>query len=197
MRCTWFEVAGRRDMRHGNATRGGIGILMKRRRRSTFMAAGALAMIILLGVGAPLQAEKPEWAGGAHLGEKEKKKGKAGAPGWQKQEPGSSSSVQLHFTARHREQVQLYYQKRYQAGHCPPGLAKKKTGCLPPGQVRKWRLGGVLPPEVIIYDLPEGLVVQLDRPPVGYRYVRVAADILLIAIGSRMVVDAIYDLGHM
>jgi len=34
-------------------------------------------------------------------------------------------------------------------------------------------------------------------PPAGHRYVRVAADILLIAVGTAMVVDAIEDLGKM
>jgi len=34
-------------------------------------------------------------------------------------------------------------------------------------------------------------------PPAGYRYVRVAADILLIAVGTRMVADAITDLGRL
>jgi Ni/Co efflux regulator RcnB len=33
-------------------------------------------------------------------------------------------------------------------------------------------------------------------PPSGYRYVRVASDILLIAAGTGMVVDAIQDLGR-
>jgi Ni/Co efflux regulator RcnB len=36
-----------------------------------------------------------------------------------------------------------------------------------------------------------------DPPPAGYRYVRVAADILLIAIGTGMAIDAIQDVGGM
>jgi len=36
--------------------------------------------------------------------------------------------------------------------------------------------------------------VQLGVPPSGYRYVRVAGDILLMAIGTSMVVDAIQDI---
>jgi len=39
------------------------------------------------------------------------------------------------------------------------------------------------------------LVVQLGIPPAGHRYVRVAADILLIAVGTGLVIDAIEDLG--
>lgn len=40
------------------------------------------------------------------------------------------------------------------------------------------------------------MVLTLGVPPSGYRYVRVASDILLIAVGSSMVVDAIQDLVH-
>jgi hypothetical protein len=35
----------------------------------------------------------------------------------------------------------------------------------------------------------------IGLPPPGYRFVRVASDILMIAIGTGMVMDAIYDLG--
>ena len=44
--------------------------------------------------------------------------------------------------------------------------------------------------------VPRALVVKIGPPPNGYKYVRVAADILLIAIGTRMVADAITDLGR-
>jgi len=80
-------------------------------------------------------------------------------------------------------------------GHCPPGLAKK--GCIPPGQAKKWRRGHPLPHEVIYYDLSPRMARKLGRPPAGHRYVRVAQDILLIAVGTGMVVDAVYDLNSM
>ncbi len=68
---------------------------------------------------------------------------------------------------------------------------------MPPGQAKKWQVGRPLPRDVIYYDLPQTLIVQLGRPPSGHRYVRVAANILLIAVGTGMVVDAIQDLGRM
>jgi len=37
--------------------------------------------------------------------------------------------------------------------------------------------------------------VDLGPPPAGHRYVRVGLDILMIAIGTGMIVDAIQDLG--
>ena len=38
------------------------------------------------------------------------------------------------------------------------------------------------------------VVTRIGVPPPGYKYVRVANDILLIAIGTQMVIDAIQDL---
>jgi len=101
-----------------------------------------------------------------------------------------------HFSDRHRTAVREYYGGEFQSGRCPPGLAKKHNGCMPPGQARKWELGRPLPKEVVYYEVPHTLVVQIGVPPAGYRYVRVAGDILMIAAGTAMVVDAIKDLGR-
>jgi len=68
---------------------------------------------------------------------------------------------------------------------------------MPPGQAKKWRIGRPLPRDVVFYSLPQPLVVELGPPPAGYRYVCVAADILLITLGSGIVTDAIQDLGRM
>jgi Ni/Co efflux regulator RcnB len=68
---------------------------------------------------------------------------------------------------------------------------------MPPGQAKKWRVGHPLPHDVIFYDLPPALVVQIGAPPPGYRYVRVAADILMIAVGTGLVIEAISDLGRL
>ena len=47
----------------------------------------------------------------------------------------------------------------------------------------------------MVYDeVPRSVVITLGVPPSGYRYVRVASDILLIAVGTSIVVDAIQDL---
>lgn len=53
-----------------------------------------------------------------------------------------------------------------------------------------------LPRDVIYCSVPQPLVLQIGAPPTGYRYVRVASDILLIAIGTGMIIDAIQDLGR-
>jgi Ni/Co efflux regulator RcnB len=108
----------------------------------------------------------------------------------------SSPRVAAHFTERHREIVHAYYGERFRAGDCPPGLAKKRNGCMPPGQAKKWRIGQTLPRDVVWYDAPGDIVLRLGMPPEGHRYVRVAADILLIAAGTGLVIDAIEDLNR-
>ena len=113
-------------------------------------------------------------------------------------ESGRSKSAQAaRFADQHRAFVRDYYGQEYGRGFCPPGLAKKNNGCMPPGQAKKWQVGRPLPRDVVFYDLPPPLVVQIGAPPAGYRYVRAASDILLIAIGTGMVIDAIQDLGRM
>ena len=67
---------------------------------------------------------------------------------------------------------------------------------MPPGQAKRYAVGQRLAPEVIYYAVPASVVVTLGVPPVGHRYVRVAADILLIAVGTGLVVDAIEDIGR-
>jgi len=98
---------------------------------------------------------------------------------------------------QHRAALRQYYDDRYHAsGRCPPGLAKKHNACQPPGLAKKWRRGQPLARGVIYYNLPGDLVERMPPPPTGHHYVRVAADILLIAIGTGMVVDGIDDLGN-
>lgn len=99
-----------------------------------------------------------------------------------------------YFDARDRVAVRGYYVEQGRAGHCPPGLAKKHNGCMPPGQVRAYYVGQPLPAQVVYYPVPQPVLVQLPPPPPLHKYVRVAGDILLIAVGSSMVVDAISDI---
>jgi Ni/Co efflux regulator RcnB len=102
-----------------------------------------------------------------------------------------------YFQDRQRSAVHDYYGTQYRAGRCPPGWSKNGKACIPPGQVRYYSVGQRLAPAVIYHSLPAAMVVTLGAPPSGHRYVRVASDILLIAVGTGMVVDAIQDLGGM
>ena len=110
--------------------------------------------------------------------------------------PGQTYREGRGFDDRQRTYVRNYYEEENRVGRCPPGLAKKHNGCMPPGQARRWVVGRPLPREVVYYSVPQPLVAQLGVPGPGYRYVRVASDILLIAVGTSMVVDAMKDLGR-
>jgi Ni/Co efflux regulator RcnB len=172
---------------------------------------------ILLAIGGilaagPAMAEKPAWAGGGDAGKGAKsermdrrdgqkserragQKGERRDDGAKSRRDGPAAAQGGRFEDRHRELVRNYYTEQFRSGRCPPGLAKKNNGCMPPGQAKKWRLGQTLPRDLIFYDVPQPLLMQIGVPPRGQRYVRVANDILLITIGTGMVLDAIQDLG--
>lgn len=108
-----------------------------------------------------------------------------------------SGAVKVVIDDRDRGLIWGYYGDQFRAGNCPPGLAKKNNGCLPPDQAKKWAIGRPLPRDLAYYDLPRDLVVRLRPPGDGYKYVRAAADVLLIAVGTMVVIDAIEDLSRM
>lgn len=102
--------------------------------------------------------------------------------------------VGRYFNDNQREAVRGYYVQQYGGGRgCPPGLAKKHNGCLPPGQVR-YVMGEPLPRTVTVYPVPQPVIVQLPVAPPGYRYVRVGNDILLVSPQSQVVIDVIAGL---
>jgi hypothetical protein len=45
--------------------------------------------------------------------------------------------VTVTFGGRERDAAAAYFVESRGRGNCPPGLAKKHNGCLPPGQARK------------------------------------------------------------
>jgi hypothetical protein len=133
----------------------------------------------------------PAWA------DKDKDKGKGhgrgnGPPG---QTVIAPQQVRVIVPDRDRTVVYTYYRTEFAAGRCPPGLARKGNGCLPPGQARKlWAVGQPLPPTVVYYPVPPVLVQQLAPVPPGYEYVQVDNDVLLMHMVNRLVADAIDDL---
>lgn len=164
-----------------------------------------LAFVIagILAVGAAV-ADKPSWAGG-NKGEKSEHREKSENKNSRHRDGDARSSrdsfgpavrTREHFGDRHRTVVHDYYGEQFRSGRCPPGLAKKNNGCMPPGQAKKWVVGRPLPRDVIYYDVPSALVVEFGPPPTGHRYVRVESDILLIALGTGMVIDGIQNLGR-
>ena len=82
---------------------------------------------------------------------------------------------------------------RHHVRSCPPGLAKKHNGCLPPGQARKANrviIGQALPPGAV-FTVPRRTLSTLPPPPVGYRYAVVNNQVVLVGNNSNIVVDII------
>ena len=148
-------------------------------------------------------AEKPDWAGGGKNGKGGKHEqsdgGKHGSEGKKQKGDKQADKVAVggYFVDQQRVMVRTYYGDQYKAGRCPAGLAKKNNGCLPPGKAKKYAIGQPLPSTVVYYPVPRTVTLQLGIPPAGHKYVRVAGDILLIAIGSSMVIDAMQDLASL
>ena len=166
--------------------------------KTHFSNGGSLAAAILAGIfltAAPAFADPPEGKGkgrdrGAerHSAHHESDGNRGG------KKNKKHAKHEKHFGDEQKVVIREYYGEQFRGGHCPPGLAKKNNGCMPPGQAKKYRIGQPLPSTVVVYEVPQPVVMQLGPPPSGHKYVRVAADILLIAVGTSMVVDAIQDL---
>jgi hypothetical protein len=131
----------------------------------------SLALVLLAGVSGVLADKK----------EKPDKGKKAGGV-----------SVTVAFTEEQRGAVRGFYVERYGRGNCPPGLAKKGNGCLPPGQAKKrYVIGRPLGPRITWQPVPAELSARLGPPPAGHLYVTLDGDVLKLAVGTMLVVDAI------
>ena len=173
----------------------------------------ALMSILCAALVSPASADNDKGKGNSHGGPKAGKsdndrgrgdnddRGNSGGPAFDRRAADPVVVVpyqQIVIVDRDRNVVRTYYRTEYAAGRCPPGLAKKNNGCLPPGQAKKlWAVGQPLPGTVVFYPLPGPLLLQLTPAPTGYQYVRVASDILMMAIGTRMIVGALADLSAM
>lgn len=108
----------------------------------------------------------------------------AGAP--------QDAHVTVVFNDTQRGSAQSYFVNTYGRGNCPPGLAKKNNGCLPPGQAKKrYVVGQPLPKGIVLAVLPQELSVRLGDAPSGYRYGLLDGDVIKLAVGTMLVVDAI------
>ena len=100
-----------------------------------------------------------------------------------------------YFNDQQRTFARQHYTTTYQDGkRCPPGLAKKNNGCLPPGQVRNWAVGQRVPTNVTVYSVAQPVIRMLPPAPVGYRYARIGNDIVLIQQQNNVIVDIIQGL---
>ena len=100
-----------------------------------------------------------------------------------------------YFNDQQRTSAHRYYTTTYKDGkRCPPGLAKKNNGCLPPGQVRNWTVGQPVPTNVTFYSVDQPVIRMLPPAPVGYRYARLGNDIVLVQQQNNIIVDIIQGL---
>ncbi len=80
----------------------------------------------------------------------------------------------------------------YYASDCPPGLAKKNNGCLPPGIAKKrYQVGRPLGPDIYVREAPYDLVRRLPYLDDGYGYRIVDGDLAVVDLATRVVLDAI------
>jgi hypothetical protein len=168
-----------------------------------------LVLLLAAVIGAAPALAQPPWAGGGkgngggddkHGDSGKGNNGKSKSKGGDDAGKGTHSSGKAvkqgaYFDDRNRSAVQTYYASAGKGDKgCPPGLAKKNNGCMPPGQAKKWHVGQPLPATVVTYPVPHQIVIGLPPVPSGHKYVQVAGDILLVAVGSMMVVDGINGL---
>ena len=105
---------------------------------------------------------------------------------------GQSHDVTVVFSGTQREAAQQYFVQTHGRGNCPPGLAKKQNGCLPPGQAKKrYVVGHPLPKGIVVAEVPAELSVRIGPAPAGYRYGMLDGDLVKLAVGTLLVVDAI------
>ena len=139
-------------------------------------------------------ADKPNWANdGKHKESKMRYEDKSRSV-QNNNGDRRNTSIAFTFGIEDRRIASEYYAAELRKGKCPPGLAKKNNGCQPPGLAKKWQRGQPLARDIRYYELPNALQLRLPAPPPNHRYVQVAGDILLIAVGSSIVVDAIEDI---
>ena len=146
----------------------------------------ASAIAVLFLAGAAVAKDNGQGHGHGHGKGEQKQEQKADKQKHQDVKAGA------YFNDQHRTYVRQYYTQHYGgAKKCPPGLAKKNNGCMPPGQVRNWAVGQPIPAGVTLYSVPQPVLVQLPPVPYGYRYGRVGGDIVLVYQKNNLVVDII------
>lgn len=105
--------------------------------------------------------------------------------------PFGSAGTPVSIGANDQIAIRQFYRQQAAQGFCPPGLAKKNNGCMPPAQERKWAIGSSLPGGIAYNPVPAALVRRLSFVPPAYRYVQVGPDVLLMGVATRMIAGAV------
>lgn len=101
------------------------------------------------------------------------------------------ADTRVVFVDRDAAYIRDYYRPRHPHGY-PPGLAKQ--GKVPPGQAMKMRRGEPMPNEFRWTPLPRDLEQRLSPLPDGYVRVVVGADIGIMNLRTRVVVDMLENI---
>ena len=148
--------------------------------------------LIALFAATPAAADRPEdGQGNKHEKKHEKKSNERNV---ERLDDNRHESNKTLFDDANRRIVNEYYGKKFRTGKCPPGLAKKNNGCMPPGQARNWAVGQPIPRGVTTYAVPQIVIAQLPPAPYGYRYTRIGGDIVLVQQQNNLIVDIIQGL---
>jgi hypothetical protein len=151
----------------------GFGASDERAGMGEFLARGAVGLLLVTGIQfavlPPVWAKKP------------------------KPEPSAGTHATVQFAERDKIAIRDYYRHPGSgASGLPPGLANKQQ--LPPGLQKQVREKGTLPPGLQKRLLPGELEGRLSRLPPGYERVIVGADVVIVEIATRIIVDILADI---
>ena len=158
----------------------------------------AIASLLMAGTAfAKNQGDDHEKGGNKHGQKHDDKREKREDKAEKKAEKRQREDIKqgAYFNDQQRTFARQYYTTTYSDGkRCPPGLAKKNNGCLPPGQVRNLTIGQPVPTNVTVYSVAQPVIRMLPPAPVGYRYARIGGDIVLVQQQNHIIVDIIQGL---
>ena len=167
-------------------------------KNSLSIVALAIASLLMAGSAiAKKDGDDNEKGGGKHGQKHESKNDRDDDKGERKADKRQREDIKqgAYFNEQQRVFAREYYSTTYKDGkRCPPGLAKKNNGCLPPGQVRNWAVGQPVPTNVTVYSVAQPVIRMLPPAPIGYRYARIGGDIVLVQQQNNIIVDIIQGL---
>jgi len=140
----------------------------------SILVAGVLTSFLI--TAGPALAKKPEWAGndkgGKHHsgGGYEKQRGNDRDRGGHRESYRSDHGDRRshrHFSDQHHVVINNYYVNQWKSGPCPPGLAKKRNGCVPPGMRKVGRTAGRCRAMSSIMSCRRPFWCSWGRPPRG------------------------------
>ena len=171
---------------------------MTNSKNSLRIVALAIASLLMAGSAiAKKDGDDHDKGGGKHSEKYEEKAEKRADKAAKKAEKQHREDIKqgAYFNDQQRILVREYYTTRYSNNkRCPPGLAKKNNGCLPPGQVQDLVVGQPVPKNVTVYQVAQPVIRKLPPAPVGYRYERIGGDIVLVQQENNIIVDIIKGL---